>query len=319
LVLYSAFGLSLASDCPIPGLIPQASPSPPDIVVRFAAPSAPATQDDVEEPYYVSDLEDGVVALQVWRATGGGHFRLRYADDTQFLVAAGGNRVEVVAPPGTTLEDSATYLLGPVLGLAMRLRGVTCLHASAISMGDEAIVIAGPAGAGKSTAAACFAEMGRAILTDDVAALSIRDGVVHVQPAYPQLRLWPDSVSMLFGSPDALPRLTPTWEKCALTLSQPGAFETRSLPLKAIYVLDGDDEYGEVTVAQVNGAERLRTLVANTYVGYLLDGTMRQQEFDTLTRVACTVPVRKVGRDVHSRCVSSLCARLVEDCEGLHV
>ena len=45
------------------------------------------------------------------------------------------------------------------------------------------------------------------------------DGRVHVQPAYPQLRLWPDSVAMLYGAPDVLPPLTPTWDKRALALT----------------------------------------------------------------------------------------------------
>lgn len=317
-MLFSVFGLSLAADWPIPGLIPQAVPSRPDI--RVWLHQGPAFSDlygTVENPYYISDDTETAPALQVWKTADGAYFRLRYADDTQFLVAAAGHEVHAISPPGSTLEDTATYLLGPILGFAMRLRGVTCLHASVVAIGGAAIAIAGPAGAGKSTAAARFSAMGHAVLADDIAALAEFDGAVHVQPAYPQLRLWPDSVAMLYGAVDALPRLTPTWDKRALVMSRPGAFQQRSLPLRAVYVLSEQPDYPEPAIEDVSGAERLRLLLANTYVGYLLDRNMRHQEFESLARLASSVPVRRLIRPGSSTTVAAICARIVEDCERL--
>ena len=125
-------------------------------------------------------------------------------------------------PDSSTLEDAATYLLGPVLGFVLRLRGITCLHASAVAVGDRAIALMGPANAGKSTTAAGFSRMGFPVLADDIVALSEPDEILRVQPAYPQLRLWPESAAFLYGSADALPRLTPTWDKRALDLTQNG-------------------------------------------------------------------------------------------------
>ena len=319
--MYSAFGLSLAANWPIPGVIPQPMPSQPDIRVwlheRMPAPDVDA---GVEDVYYVSsDAEHGVPALQVWQGADGLYFRLRYADDTEFVIERTGREVRAVVPAASTLEDMATYVLGPIIGFAMRLRGVTCLHASVVAVGDHAIALAGPAGAGKSTAAACFAAMGYPVLADDIAALVERSGTVHVQPAYPQLRLWPDSVAMLYGAPDALPRLTPTWDKRALLLSERGAFQQQSLPLRAVYVLGDQHDLPNPAIANVSGAERLLALLANTYVGYLLDATMRHQEFESLARLAATVPVRRVIRPAASSDVASICAHLLEDCEGLDV
>ena len=318
-MLYSAFGLSLAANWPIPGLIPQAIASPPDLSVWLH--DRPLCSDGGaadEELYYVSDEDEaGIPALQVWKRAGGAYFRLRYADDTEFLVARTGGEIRASAPDRATLEDTATYLLGPVLGFALRLRGITCLHASVVAVGDHAIAIAGPAGAGKSTAAAGFAAMGLPVLTDDIAALAEHAGMVHIQPAYPQLRLWPDSVAMLYGAPDALPRLTPTWDKRALLLSDPGAFQEQPLPLRAVYVLGRERDQPETAIEEVSGAQRLLALLANTYVGYLLDAAMRRHEFDSLARVAATVPVRRVTRPRGSGDVASTCAHLVEDSERL--
>jgi hypothetical protein len=314
--LYSVFGLSLATDWRIPGLIPQAAPLAPDIRVWLRDSSRLSDRDGVvEEPYYVSDDSETAPALQVWKTIDGEYFRLRYADDTQFLIAAAGDEVHAMSPRDSTLEDTATYLLGPVLGFAMRLRGVTCLHASVVAVGESAIAIAGPAGAGKSTTAAHFSEIGHAVLADDIAALAEHDGAVHVQPAYPQLRLWPDSVAMLYGAADALPPLTPTWDKRALVLSRPGAFQQRSLPLRAVYVLGEQPDSPAPAIEEISGAERLRVLLANSYVGYLLDRTMRQREFESLARLASGVAVRRLIRRGSSTPVAAICARILEDCE----
>jgi hypothetical protein len=316
--LYSAFGLSLAANWSIPGLIPRAILSRADLsVLRHEQPTF-ADDEAGEQLYYVSDeAEAGVPALQVWEAADGASFRLRYADATEFLVARTGREIRVIIPAASTPEDTATYLLGPILGFAMRLRGITCLHASVVAVGGSAIAIAGPAGAGKSTAAACFAAMGIPVLADDIAALVEDDGTVNAQPAYPQLRLWPDSVAMLYGTPDALPRLTPTWDKRALLLSEPGAFGQRSLPLRAVYVLGEQRDHPQTAIEDVSGAQRLLALLSNTYVGYLLDAAMRRQEFESLVRLATAVPVRRLLRPSGSRDVAALCARLLEDCERL--
>lgn len=310
--------MSLAADWPIPGLIPQSGPVGPDIKVSFQHRPARFDSSAAEELYYVSeDAEPGGPALRVWRTTDGACFRFRYADDTQFLVAGTGNDVGVIASDGSTLEDAATYLLGPVLGFAMRLRGVTCLHASVVAVGDHAIAIAGPAEAGKSTAAACFSAMGHAVLSDDIAALADHDGSVHVQPAFPQLRLWPDSVAMLYGAADALPPLTPTWDKRALSLTEPGAFRQQSLPLSAVYVLGEQRDHAEPSIADVGGADRLMVLLANSYVGYLLDRNMRHREFELLARLASSAHVRRVTRPGAPAAVTRLCTRILEDCERL--
>src|SRR5205085_1986600 len=109
---------------------------------------------------------------------------------------------------------------------------------SAVALGNRAVALLGPAGAGKSTTAAAFARRGYPLLSDDVVPIWVRDGLFVVPPAYPCLRLWPASVAALYGAADALPPLTPTWDKRCLDLTQGGCrFQQHPLPLAAIYVL----------------------------------------------------------------------------------
>src|ERR1700730_12146581 len=68
----------------------------------------------------------------------------------------GGKKIaaSVVHWPGnSSLENALSYLFGPIIGLLLLLRGAVCLHASAVSIGDRAIVFVGSEGAGESTSA----------------------------------------------------------------------------------------------------------------------------------------------------------------------
>jgi hypothetical protein len=315
---YSAFGLSLRVNRQVPGLIPSSVVSPIDTQIWLGTPPSPPRVGDLPDClWYVSD--DGVTpALRAWRLTEGAYFKLLYADGTEFLVDGLGSEVWAEWPDVLTLEDAATYLLGPVLGLVLRLRGVTTLHASVVDVGDRAIALVGPAAAGKSTTAAAFSAMGYPVMADDIAALFEQAGMPYVQPGYPQLRLWPESVALLYGSADALPRLTPTWDKRALDLTKNGCrFQRRPLPLAAIYVLAGRSSDPEPHIEELQGRQTLLTLLANTYVGYLLDAAMRGQEFEILGRLVLSVPVRRVVSPANPTDLSRLCHRILDDCEAL--
>src|SRR5262249_61728973 len=119
---------------------------------------------------------------------------------------------------------------GPIFGFLLRLRGVTCLHASAIAVDGRAIALIGPPGAGKSTTAAAFTQQGYPALSEDVVALCDLGDSFLVPPGYPLILFVPGSVQALFGSKDALPPLTPNWDKRYLDLT-PNCFSLLPHPL----------------------------------------------------------------------------------------
>jgi hypothetical protein len=313
---YRAFGLTLASDRPVPGLVPTSASERVDTHVWFAAsPDEPVGTLPEELWFQARELADGEPALRAWRLDGGRYFRLRYADGTEFVVEGAGQHVWARWSPTSTLEDTATYLLGPVLGLVLRLRGVACLHASAVAVGTHAVAFVGSAYAGKSTIAATFVRMGHRALADDIVALTIRNGVAYAVPAYAQLRLWPESVALLYGAADALPPLTPTWDKRGLDLSR-GAFQEEPLPLAAIYVLDPRSSDASPRIELLSGRECLLTLLGNSYVSYLMDRTQRREEFELLSRLVNEVPMCRLGVPHAVRHAAQLRDVIVEDCEA---
>lgn len=275
---------------------------------------------DTEElAYEGSGSSDGSEpALRVWKVGKGTFLRIAYSDGTQFWVDRQRENLWATWPATSSLEEVSTYLLGPILGLLLRLRGVTCLHASAVALGDCSVVFVGSEGAGKSTTAAAFAQLGHGVISDDVAALMETEEGFRVMPAYPHLCLWPDSVQMLYGSAEALPRFSPGWEKRRLALGDQGTrFEKRPMPLGAIYVLGDRRPDPAPYVEKMRPQSALLSLVAGTFANKILDRDLRAHEFEVLGRLVTMVPVRRIHPHSEATRLEELCRTIREDFESL--
>jgi hypothetical protein len=310
---------------PLPGVLPIISPTNiPDIELHLGTAPYPGGADlpAGEELVYVglASPEIGEPSLRVWRVAGGEYLRIAYPDGTQFWMDRKRKELWAVWPGTSSLEDTASYLLGPILGLLLRLRGVTCLHASAVAFQDRSVAFVGPQGAGKSTTAAALARQGFGVLSDDIVALVERDGAFHVMPAYPHLSLWPDSVKILYGSAEALPRFIPDWDKRRMDLGERGThFQNRSLPLGAIYVLGERRPDPAPLVESMKPQMALLALVADTYANKILDREMRASEFSVLGRLVTSVPVRRVYPHEDAGRLEELCIVIRRDLDSLEL
>lgn len=254
--------------------------------------------------------------MRVWRWFDNSRYFL-YGDGTGFIVNGDGSHVRAAWPEPLSIENALTYLLGPILGFVLRLQGTVCLHASAVAIDGQAIALMGPAGAGKSTTATAFARRGFPVLSDDIVALEERDGRFWVRPGYPRLNLWPQSAKAVLGPDRDLPLITPAepyWDKRYLTLDGPdGEFINQPVPLAAIYTGEANNEVFELDASPLAVKDALLALLANTYSYYLLTPAMREREFDVLSRVARSVPVRwvKFRRDLGR--LDALCETVLAD------
>ena len=317
------YGLGLVADSPIPGV-----PTTPIASVDFhlfmgELPNWLSGLSGEEiETWYVSDYHDvsGDPAFRVFRLRAGKYFWFRYADKTEFLVDQDGTNIWAAWPNELTLEDTATYLLGPIMGFVLLLRRCISLHASALVLDGHGVALVGPAGAGKSTTAAAFAEMGYRVLAEDVVTLDDRGSSFLIQPAYPCIRLWPASVEALYG-PNDLPRLTPNWDKRYLDLTQEGYnFQKHPMPLAGIYLFGERCNDKEAPfVRELTESEAMISLIANTYATYLMDKQMRARQFELLSRLLKTIPVREIIPHTSPAKISQLCRLIGEDFQSLQL
>lgn len=321
---YRIYGLHLSSDLPIPGLeeemdglhnpdvLVQFDAEPPWVRVALGLPSlilqSIAASPEAQDPAFViTSLGDGQF------------FLLAYSDGTRFVVNSMATRIWGTAGESQTMEDLSTYFLGPIMGFILRRRGVTALHASAFCLDGQAIVLTGEAGSGKSTTAAALALRGVPVLCEDIAAVEERDGSFVVEAGYGRVCLWPKSVELLKGHPDALPRLTPNWDKCYLPLDGAIArFETRKQPLGAVYILAPRETAANAPrIEEVSNRDVLLELVQNTYMNWLLDRRQRAAEFELLAHLVSRVSVRRIVPHRDPARIGPLCDLLFADATRL--
>lgn len=254
-----------------------------------------ATEDELL--WYTSDFSDehGNPALRIWKKKMTGGYSIRYSHGLEFFADRDANSIMVNNPSEARMRETVEFLLGPVLGILLRLRGITCLHASAVAMDDEAIAFLGPPGAGKSTTAALLVRGGYAALADDIVPLREAGGGFEAVPGYPCLNLWPEALEMLNGENEHAPTTVADGEKQQLVLSKGAEFHDEALRLGAIYVL-GERGVGPniPRIEPLSAQGALLHLIANTYANKLPDAAIREREFALLGRLVNQVPVRRI-------------------------
>jgi hypothetical protein len=318
MVFHTVYGLSLEADEAIPGLL--TSPGTDrvvDLQIHLKAEGSPLSRRHVPaEAFYVSAMKDenGNPALRAELLDDGKYLALLYCDGTRFALERHGNRIFADWPDSLSLEDVTPYLVGPVLGLTLRVRGRVPLHASAVAISDRAIAFVGPAGAGKSTTAAAFARAGYRVISDDVVALQEECSRFVIPPGYPRVNLWEESVQAILGDGGALPLISPGWDKCFMPLDPQEQFEARSLPLGGIYVLQKRESGLAVPVVdRMTGSDAFIALLGNTYMNYLPDAEKRRREFELLGRVVASVPIRRVHTGADLSMLTNLCEAIAAD------
>jgi hypothetical protein len=319
---YLAYGLRLCSNAPVPGLRPaEQTGIPPDVKVNLGTLPTRGLPRSHYELRYVSPYltELGEPALKIWEVDGGAFLQMSYCDGIEFWLDRRLETLWASWPENLTIEHAICYLVGPVLGFLLRLRGFVCLHASVVAIKGRAAVFVGHEGAGKSTTAACFAKRGFAVLSDDIAALVELENIFHVLPAYPRVNLWPHSVELLYGTPEALPQMMSGLDKRCLLLGkeQGPQFEERVLPIGGIYIFGDPSDKSEGSLEPLPLKSALLMLVACTYATNSLNAQQRAEEFAVLGRLVTAVSVRKINAKRGILRVDELCEVIQRDFSSL--
>ena len=321
---YRAYGLTLGCDTPVSALQPERTELERYDITVGLGPETDWVREARRLPSRLQHPKPGETERDNSPFTltsygAGEFFELTYGDEALFFVDRAAERIWGTCSPPFTYEDVVTYLLGPIMGFVLRRRGILALHASAVCIRGQAVALCGESQSGKSTIAAALALRGIPVLCEDITPLIEADGKFQVEPGYPRVCLWPDTVEKLFGARNALPRLTPTWEKFFLPLDGRNAkFEEKRQAVSALYLLAPRVEEPDAPrIESLSSREALLSLVQNTYMNWLLDRKHRAAEFDALCKLVTQVPTRRIVPHLDPGCISALCDLIIAEATRL--
>jgi len=307
-------GLTIRPDVALPGIAPARAAEPDvtlELVERLPAPAPAHTR------YRAGAPDDATARVEIVDDVRG-HTAFRYGDGTAVDVDLRSTPVGIRAAiaPGQTLEDLTAYLYGPVLGFVLRVRGRLAMHASCVRIGDGAVLLAGPPGAGKSTTAAALAMRGLTVVADDLTALNQddEDDAPRAWPAFDHLRLWPDGGRVVLGDATPLERITPGWDKRRFPL-EGESFAGGPVPVRAVFTLR-PRRGAHAVVRPLAPMRAVVTLATLTYANYLLDAPMRARELMQLGALVRAVPVLALTPPVGRANLDALCDAIVRAAEA---
>lgn len=226
--VYSAYGLVLASDLPIPEFRPGAGE--PDVHIRILD-HRPECQ-SADSPIICTEAGPASATL-AWGTVG-------------TLLIEDGRSISVF--PGTEGDEQSLklFVAGAGIGVLLHQRGMLVMHGSAVSVNGNAVAFLGAKGWGKSTTAIALHKRGHPLITDELLVINpSNDGTPTVRPGSPYLKLWSDALAGIGGKRDLFQPIVPGADKYYFGAS---AWTTLETPLKRFYVLDGGNELKTATI-----------------------------------------------------------------------
>jgi hypothetical protein len=171
--------------------------------------------------------------------------------------------------------EVVSFLVSPSMPLWLRAtHHFLPLHAAVVALGDRAVAICGPSGAGKTTLALHCRKRSLAIIADDMAAIDPNSGLVHHGAAFSRI----DQQQYALIEEGGATRRSPRFPKSLLDTGQHQYWsDPRPLPLAGIFLLSAFDDEQAVRVERVPDIESGIALSANL-TGEMFPPTKAQRQ-----------------------------------------
>ena len=276
---YRVAGVHVAIDRQLPELVEAAGEERPrwsfEQTDRMPVPTGEVLKEEVI---------DDRVWMRIFRAGKG--FAISFPEVAEFCVSPGERSVDYCPAAGTGDSTLRHVIIDLVIPYLLAMDGSLVLHASAVATDHGAVVFAGVSGCGKSSLAAEFARRGDAVMADDFVLFRERGMEFVVLPAYPGLRLWPDSAEAL-AEPGSL--LGPVYDggdkQRVVSLSLRGGSEVE--PLAAIVLLgDQPERHSGPVIESVPARAGMMELFGQAFRMERVSGQRAIDEFDRFARLA---------------------------------
>jgi hypothetical protein len=295
---YTAFGLQIASEPELPGLMPGTGN--PDVIIRFGVVPV-----NLPEP-----IKGRGVAYEL----NDNSFLLKVPGIARFLVTMG-NEITIERDSGSDDIDLSLFTINTPIGALLYQRGYFPMHASAIEINGGCAIFTGVSGVGKSTILASLHQQGYHVVADEICAISLSgNGEPHVHPGAAYTWLWRDVLDHFGTDTATLTHRHNNPEKYKLPID--ARFFNTNLPLKRVYILDTKNTPG-IEMVEIKGSEKLKQIIPNAY-RYRIGNTIHNpMVFFNLSASISKYPiVRKITRPPGNQNIDLLREYIINDLES---
>lgn len=296
--IYKAFGLEIASEIELPGMIGNRLwGGDPDVrIILGEVDQSLVTGAEVEGANYLVSGDD----VYLWW------------DDIGKVRISRGELVTV--EPVSDLESTdelnlIPFILGPVMALMLHQRGFLVLHGSAVNVSHgtvqsndlpSAVAFLGHRGNGKSTTAIHLYVEGYPLVADDILAIKFNpEGKPVVYPGYPHVRLSDEAYHQVRDRTDILTPIRTLAGKVFCDASY--QFSPEPVHLERIYVIEKipKDEGGSTGISVLKSQENLIDLIRHSVANRIFQHTTQQENLLNCARLVNNVQVKRLEL-VHS-------------------
>jgi hypothetical protein len=215
---------------------------------------------------FISYVDGNHHLVQVYDKPGG--FLIKVEGSTVFFIAQLGEKIVALDTSIQLNQFEYEILFGPVLVLALALRSVWSLHASAVMHNGKVVIFLGDSGQGKSTLAAFLVDSGWKLVSDDILPVSTIIGGFLAWPQFPQLKLSPNS--------------------------QPGPNLPEKLPTGKIILLESSNKMTTPKLGLLSMVEAVKTLIAHTIGTRLFNPDLLGKHLEFCSHSAEKVPIYRL-------------------------
>jgi hypothetical protein len=224
----------------------------------------------------------------------------------------------VYVPSPTFLRDDYRDVRLVGVGFAWWLlrQGRIPLHSGALQLNGDVVLFTAESGMGKSSLMSAFVSQGYPLVSDDFVAIrqDPATGRVVAASAYPQMRLWPNSVSQFFGDPADHPTVFEEGDKRRVRIDDGlGRFAAGEYPIHRMYLLERREESdGEILQEQLNGTDAFMTMLASMIMGARFPMSELAPIWDAVQAFTSQVPFYRLSYPSGWEHVPHLQARILE-------
>jgi hypothetical protein len=300
MALYSLYGITFSSTVPFRSPVLSDIRSPRLEVVELPAPLP------IEGGVPIMELEE-----QYW-ALAAPYKILRMGDRDVELFLEGAqiwvepNRIAYAHAPGDPRHDYMDVrLVGVGFAWWLLRQGIIPLHSGALELNGELALFTAESGMGKSSLMSSFVSEGYPLVSDDFVGIhyDAADGQLRATSAYPQMRLWPNSVSQFFDDPAHHPTVFEDGDKRRVFIGDGndegkgfGRFARGEYPISRIYLLERRPETtGEIRQERLSGTETFMTLLASMIMGAVFPVTELAPIWDAVQALTEQVPFYRLS------------------------